>query len=43
MVPIQYTDDKGKVQQLKLEEKEFRDVVGILKETGEDEDDGKKK
>lgn len=42
MVPIQFTDDAGKMQQLKLDEREFRDVVGILKESGDGEGDEKK-
>uniref|UniRef100_A0A7R9V095 Uncharacterized protein n=1 Tax=Chlamydomonas euryale TaxID=1486919 RepID=A0A7R9V095_9CHLO len=34
MAPIEYADG-GKIKQLKLDEKEFREVIGILNEAGE--------
>mmetsp|Transcript_35349 Transcript_35349/g.89498 ORF Transcript_35349/g.89498 Transcript_35349/m.89498 type:complete len:220 (-) Transcript_35349:646-1305(-) len=35
MSPVEYLDEGGKVAQLKLEEREFREVIGILKEVEE--------
>lgn len=37
--PISFDDDKGKVKQLKLNPKEFREVVGILNEAEESNED----
>lgn len=34
--PVEFTDEDGKVKQLKLDDKEFREVIGILKEAGEE-------
>jgi hypothetical protein len=43
MAPVEVTDQNGKSIQLKLNEKEFREIIGLLKEVGEEgeEDQGK--
>lgn len=40
MSPIEYAGEDGKTQQLKLDEKEFREVIGILKEAGDEMEEG---
>ncbi|KAG1660999.1 hypothetical protein FOA52_007164 [Chlamydomonas sp. UWO 241] len=37
MSPVSYSDENGKSKQLKLDEREFREVVGLLKEAGEED------
>lgn len=36
MSPIEVSDENGKSTQLKLTEKEFREIIGLLKEVGEE-------
>ena len=40
MAPIEVSGDDGKSKHLKLSEKEFREIIGLLKEVGEVEAEG---
>lgn len=39
MSAVEYVDEKGTAKQLQLEEKEFREVIGLLKEAAESVED----
>mmetsp|Transcript_6402 Transcript_6402/g.10957 ORF Transcript_6402/g.10957 Transcript_6402/m.10957 type:complete len:229 (-) Transcript_6402:385-1071(-) len=38
MAPVEYMDEDGTTKQLQLDEREFREVIGLLKEIGDEQE-----